>query len=185
MNKTDIFEDKLKLHLGCGNDYKKGYVNIDSSKEVNPDKVWNLEKTPLPFKDNSVDEVLANHVFEHIVNFIPLMHELHRICKNNSKIKIKTPFYSAWGQYNDPTHVRFFSPFTFNYFKKGNYSHEVGCKEDMFKVEKVNINFGIGRAKKLNWIFNPLINFNHELYCRFFAGIVPASEIEYVLKVIK
>lgn len=175
----------MKLHLGCGNDYKEGYVNVDSSKEVKSDKVWDLEKTPLPFKDNSVKEIIANHVLEHINNFVPLMHEFHRICRKSSRIKIKTPFYSAWGQYNDPTHVRFFSPFTFNYFKKGNYSHEVNCKTDMFHINKVKINFGIGRSGKLNWLLNPLINFNHAFYCRAFAWILPASEIEFELKVIK
>lgn len=175
----------MKLNLGCGRIKKKGYVNVDFSSKVNPDKVWNLEKTPLPFKANSVDEILAYHVLEHIHNFIPLMHEFKRICKNGAVIKIKTPFYSAWGQYNDPTHVRFFSPFTFNYFKKGFYSHQVNLKEDMFSVEKVRITFGIGRGKILNWFFNPLINLNHKFYCRFFAWILPASEIEYELGVIK
>jgi len=139
--------EKVKLNLGCGNDLKKDYINVDASKEVNPDKVWDLEKTPLPFKDNSVDEILAYHVLEHIHNFIPLMHEFHRICKPGAIIKIKTPFYSSWGQFNDPTHVRFFSPFTFNYFNKWkNYSHQVGAKKTMFIPKKIKINFGIGRA---------------------------------------
>lgn len=176
--------EKLKLHLGCGNDRKLGYLNCDISPEVNPDKVVDLEKK-LPFKDNSVDEILIYHTLEHIKNFIPLMHEFYRICKKGTVIKIKTPFYSSWGQFNDPTHIRFFSPFTFNYFKKGNYSHEVGANKDMFDVKTVYINFGIGRASKLNWIFNPLINFNHEFYCRFFAWILPSSEIEYELIVLK
>jgi hypothetical protein len=174
----------MKLHLGCGNDYKEGYVNCDISREVLTDKIVNLEKK-LPFKDNSINEVIANHVFEHVQNFIPLMHELHRICKNKAKIKIKTPFFSAWGQYNDPTHVRFFTPFTFNYFQKGNYSHEVSANKDMFEVAKVKINYGIGKSSKFNWIMNPIINFNHAVYCRFFAFIVPSSEIEYELKVLK
>ncbi len=65
----------MKLHLGCGLVKKKGYINCDISGKVNPDKVIDLEKK-LPFKDNSVDEILANHVFEHIVNFVPLMHEI-------------------------------------------------------------------------------------------------------------
>ena len=101
----------MKLHLGCGNDYKKGYINCDVSKEVNPDKIIDLEKK-LPFGNNSVSEVIANHVFEHVHNFVPLMHEIHRVCKKGATIKIKTLFFSAWGQYNDPTHVRFFTPFT-------------------------------------------------------------------------
>ena len=81
----------VKLNLGCGDDKKEGYVNMDFSKEVNPDKVWNFEKTPLPFRTNSVDEILAFHILEHINNFIPLMHDFHRICKNGAIIKIKTP----------------------------------------------------------------------------------------------
>jgi len=151
----------MKLHLGCGNDYKKGYVNCDISKEVNPDKVINLEEPLVMFKDNSVSEIIANHVFEHVNNFIPLMHEIYRICKDEAIIKIKVPFYSSWGQYNDPTHVRFFTPFTFGYFQKGNYSHEVSANKDMFQVKKVKINFGVGNSSKLNWLFNPLLNLNH------------------------
>jgi predicted SAM-dependent methyltransferase len=175
----------MKLHLGCGKKRIKGYVNCDISKEVNPDKVLDLEKNPLPFKDNSIDEILAEHVLEHINNFIPLMHDLRRICKNGTIIKIKVPFYSSWGQYNDPTHVRFFTPFTFNYFKVNKYSHEVNCNEDMFIIKKVKINYSVGTARSLNKIFNPLINLNHKIYCRFFAWIFPSSEIEYELIVKK
>ena len=175
----------MKINLGCGRDKKKDYLNIDSSKKVNPDKVWNLEKIPLPFKENSIEEINAEHVFEHINNFIPLVHELWRISKKGAKIRIKVPFYSSWGQFNDPTHVRFFTPFTFNYFLKGNYSHEVGVDKDLFKIKKVNINFGIGVSSKLNFLFNPLINLNHSFYYRTFAWIFPASEIEFELEVVK
>lgn len=115
----------MKLNLGCGNKKMKGYLNCDKSPLVNPDKIVDMEKK-LPFRKNSIDEVFMGSSIEHVTNFIPLMHELHRICKKDSIIKIVTSFYSAWGQYNDPTHVRFFSPFTFDYFKKNNYSHEVG-----------------------------------------------------------
>jgi len=174
----------MKLHLGCGQDYREGYVNVDFTDDVKVDKIMDLEEE-LPLEDNSVEEVIANHVFEHIENFIELIHELHRVCKPGAIIKIKTPFYSAWGQYNDPTHVRFFTPYTFNYFKKGEYSHEVGCYEDMFDVKKVQINFGIGSSSKLNPIINPIVNFSHKFYCRFFAWTFPCAEIEYELEVLK
>lgn len=81
--------------------------------------------------------------------------------------------------------MRVFTPFTFNYFKRNNYEHEVGCKEDMFKINKVKINYGIGRLRFLNKILNPLLNLNHEVYCRFFAWVFPSSEIEYELEVLK
>jgi SAM-dependent methyltransferase len=174
----------MKIQLGCENDYKQGYINIDKSPSVNPDVVWDLEKQPLPFADNSVDEVLANAIVEHINNFVPLMHELHRICKPGAKIHIMTSFYSAWGQYNDPTHVRFFGVHTFDYFKKGIYSHEVGCDKDMFDC-KVRLVYAYGRAKILNAIMNPIININIDFYSRFLAFILPVSGIEYDLVVIK
>ncbi|MEA3329763.1 MAG: hypothetical protein U9Q06_03385 [Nanoarchaeota archaeon] len=176
---------EIKLNLGCGRSHKKGYINVDVSSEVKPDKIWDLEKVPLPFKDNSISEIVIEHAIEHVRNFIPLMHDLRRICENSAKIEIKVPFYTGHNQFMDPTHVRFFTPFTFDYFKKGAFSHEVNCKEDMFEVEKVKINFGFGRSSKLNFIINPLINFNHLLYCRFFAWILPSAEIYYRLKVIK
>lgn len=179
----------MKLNLGCGRDKKEGYVNCDISKEVKPDKIVNLEKK-LPFKDNSVEEILAFHVLEHIQNFIPLMYEFHRICKKNVIIKIKVPFYSSCEQATDPTHVRTFTPFTFDYFNKnstiGKYSHEVGISDkNMFEISKVKINYGVGRINVLNWILNPLINLNHSFYCKIFANILPASEIEFELRVLK
>jgi len=176
-------EQKLRLNIGCGKDYCEGYLNCDWTDRIKVDKVVNLEEK-LPFKDNSVDEVLAYHVLEHIKNFIQLIHELYRVCKKGSIIYVKTPFYSAWGQFNDPTHVRFFTPWTFNYFNQGTYSHEVSSNKVMFKI-KAKINFGIGESSKLNKIFNPIINLDQRAYCRFFAWIFPSAELEYVLEVIK
>jgi len=174
----------MKLQLGCGEDKIEGYINCDKSKAVKPDKIINLENK-LPFKDNVADEILMNHVLEHITNFVELMHEIYRISKPGAKIEIRTPFYTAWGQYNDPTHVRFFTPYTFDYFRKNKYSHEVNCDKDMFKVNKVKINFGIGVSSKLNKIINPVVNLSHKVYCRFFAWILPCAEIEYELVTIK
>ena len=58
----------MKLNLGCGKKKISGYINCDRSKEVNPDKIVNLEKK-LPFKDNSIDEVIGNHILEHVFHF--------------------------------------------------------------------------------------------------------------------
>ncbi|MDP3986632.1 MAG: methyltransferase domain-containing protein [Nanoarchaeota archaeon] len=174
----------MKLNLGCGVTKFEGYVNCDISPEVNPDKVVDLERK-LPFKDNSVDEIVSNHVFAQINNFIPLMHELHRICKKGAVLKIKVPFYSYPSYYTDPTHVRFFTPFTFNLFSSKDFRHEVRAKEDMFFVRKNKINFSIGPLGKVNFLINPLINLNKKIYCRFFSWIFPAAEIEFELVVLK
>ena len=61
----------------------------------------------------------------------------------------------------------------------------MGAGEDLFEIKRVRINYGVGRASVLNWLINPLINLNHSFYCRFFAWILPASEIEFELMVVK
>ena len=171
-----------KLNLGCGKNKKEGYINCDISKEVNPDKIINLEKTPLPFKDNSIDEVLTHHTLEHINNLVPLMHEIHRICKEKAMIKISVPFYLSVGAFMDPTHKRFFTPFTMDYFCNSPYNYETG-KQPLFNLKKVELRYTFTR--KINRLINPIINLNHKVYCKFFAGIFPCSEIYYELEVLK
>ncbi len=174
----------MKLNLGCGRKKISGYINCDISKEVNPDKIVDLEKK-LPFKDNSVDEIVANHVFGQIQNFIPLMHEIYRICKNEAVLKFKVPFYSYPSYYSDPLHVRFFTPFTFDFFLNKELSHQVKAKKNMFKIKKRKINFSIGPLRKINFLVNPLLNLSQRTYCRFFSWVFPAAEIEFELIVIK
>jgi len=178
------------LDLGCGKSKYKSenpkdiVIGLDKAKLPGVDVIHNLEKCPLPFRNNTFDEIIASHVLEHIKNFVPLMEELCRIIKKNSVIKVKVPFYSSWGQYNDPTHVRFFSPFSFGYFGGDWMGHELDTSIK-FRIKKNQINFSMGRLKIFNKILNPLINLNQRLYCRVFAWIFPASEIEFELEVIE
>jgi len=174
----------IKLNLGCGKKHLKGYINVDKSKEVNPDKIVDLEK-PLLFEDNSIDEVVGNHILEHIKNFIPLIHELHRVCKNGAILKFTVPFYASLGAHDDPTHVRFFSPFTFNYFTDDEFLYEMEVKKGIFKINKVKLNYTFEKSKIANILINPIINLNHRRYCKLLAGILPAAEIEYELEVVK
>jgi len=54
----------MKLNLGCGTDYKQGWVNVDAGN-VHCDVKHDIEKFPWPFEDSSVNEILMKHVFEH------------------------------------------------------------------------------------------------------------------------
>ena len=187
---------KKILVLGCGKDkytlfnkrtYSKSFevIGLDKIKLPTVDVIHDLEKTPLPFKDNFFDEVHANHILEHIANFVPLMHEIWRITKSKGIVKIKVPFYSSWIQFSHPTHVRFFTPFSFDFFCMGTY--EVTPNRKMFNLKKRRINFGgtVGFSRKLNWLMNPIINWNHKLYCRLFAWVIPSTEISFELEVVK
>ena len=107
---------KLKLNLGCGSEIYPGYVNIDKVALPGTDFVWDLEKTPLPFKDNSVFEIRAEHILEHIVNYLPLLEDIHRMCVPRANIEFVVPYYKYEGAFRDPTHVIFFTEHSFDYF---------------------------------------------------------------------
>ena len=54
----------MKLNLGCGDDIKKGYVNIDVRNLPGVNIVGDV--CNLPFEKNSIDEILALDVYEHV-----------------------------------------------------------------------------------------------------------------------
>jgi SAM-dependent methyltransferase len=117
----------LKLNIGCGFNKKKGYLNIDAQPECEPDQVVDLEK-PWPFEDNSVEEIQASHVLEHLGQetkvFLGIMKEMYRVCAPDARIFIQVPHHDHWTFHADPTHVRKIHPEGFKLFdKKLNREH--------------------------------------------------------------
>jgi len=54
----------LKLNIGCSTDKRDDYLNIDIREEVKPDVVMDIRYLQ-DIKDESCDEIMANHVIEH------------------------------------------------------------------------------------------------------------------------
>jgi SAM-dependent methyltransferase len=52
-------------------------IYLDKFKTPYTDIVWDVEKLPLPFKDNYFDKVYSRNVFEHIRNFVPLIEDIY------------------------------------------------------------------------------------------------------------
>lgn len=97
----------MKINLGAGLKRYDGFLNVDSDPSSNPDYVVNLDKDYLPFEDNSVEEVIAHHILEHIGDgFLNFMKELYRVCKNGAIIDIEVPHHRHENFFGDPTHVR-------------------------------------------------------------------------------
>lgn len=99
----------MKINLGSGRKRYDGFLNVDANPDANPDYVMNLDDVNirLPFEDNSVSCVKAEHILEHIGSgFIPLMVEIYRVCKNGAIVDIIVPHHHHEVFYGDPTHVR-------------------------------------------------------------------------------
>jgi hypothetical protein len=113
-------DDMLKLNLGCGENHKTGFINVD--KSGNPDVLQDLETFPWPWGDNTVQEVLLHHVLEHLGEstavYLKIIRELYRICKTDAEVHITVPHPRHDDFLNDPTHVRVITPDGMRLFSK-------------------------------------------------------------------
>jgi len=100
----------MKLNLGCGPKRLEGWINADKAALFKPDQVVDLERFPWPWPDSSAEEVLLNHVLEHLGQapdvFIGVMKELWRVCANGARVQVHVPDPRHESYLGDPTHVR-------------------------------------------------------------------------------
>lgn len=84
-------ENRLRLHIGCGNVYKKGYVNIDAyNTEVADLKAFAHR---LPYSDNTVELIECYHLLEHLNDdqLHKVFNEWFRVLKPEGKLIIEVP----------------------------------------------------------------------------------------------
>lgn len=83
----------LRLHLGSGNNRLVGWVNVDFLRPGRKlDLYWDLRR-PLPFSDESVDAIFAEHVLEHLpfVVGVGLLRECRRVVRTGGIVRVGVP----------------------------------------------------------------------------------------------
>lgn len=90
--------EQVKLNLGCGFKYLAGWVNVDAYQCCNPDVVWDLNKFPYPWENNSVNRIYMSHILEHIPDWWTAFTECARILKVGGTIEIRVPDESKIGR---------------------------------------------------------------------------------------
>lgn len=80
----------LKLHLGCGPQILRGWVNVDNVEYPGVDRVLDVTRE-LPFDD--VSFVFAEHFIEHLAyaDALSLMRECRRILRDDGLLRLSTP----------------------------------------------------------------------------------------------
>lgn len=115
-----------KLNVGCGNDYREGFWNIDIG-ECKKDAAWDITQ-PLPVPDSSFDLIYANHVLEHIPKekFFSIFKEIHRILAPQGLLQFAVPRAGSDNFWTDPTHTMPFTARTMDYLIKDKSLRENG-----------------------------------------------------------
>ena len=87
------FGGRKVLNIGCGfAQYKyPNVINVDAYNSCDPDIVWDLNKTPYPFLDNSFDLILANHILEHLPNWWGAFNECARVLREGGILELWVP----------------------------------------------------------------------------------------------
>jgi predicted SAM-dependent methyltransferase len=102
----------VKLNLGCNDDHKAGYVNVDCAPPA--DQIADLAKA-WPWEDSSVEEIVASDVFEHLESKICTMNEAWRVLKPRGVLILAVPCVMLSdgrvnpGAFADPTHRSFWT----------------------------------------------------------------------------
>lgn len=115
---------RRELMIGCGNDRQKkikftqsegefeNLTTLDVDPGVNPDVIWDLNVLPLPFDDNSFDEIHASEVLEHVGRqgdwkfFFDQFYDFWRILKPGGFLVATVPAWDSPWLWGDPGHTR-------------------------------------------------------------------------------
>lgn len=99
---------ETKVNLGCGDDYREEYHNVDVDPSFDVDQVVDLEKIPWPLPDDHFEEALLDNVLEHIDprQRPGFLSEAHRVLVPGGEMVVRLPTQVGWDvtHYAVPSH---------------------------------------------------------------------------------
>lgn len=106
------------VNLGCGSRKRQDEIGVDRYPGSRADILADFSAS-LPFADNSVDMVIADHVLEHVPDLVALVEEVHRVLVPGGRFSVEVPYFAHPDSCRDPTHCRFFTWGSMDYFVEG------------------------------------------------------------------
>lgn len=144
----------MRVNLGSGSRPLAGWLNVDVADIPGVDLVHDLDVSPWPIESGAAEQVVAKDVFEHVKDPITFMTECHRILGPGRVLHIRTPHFRSMDAFTDPTHRRFPTEHTFDYWIEGTIYHAehnaayggVSFVRQAFYIENGSMNIQLRRA---------------------------------------
>jgi SAM-dependent methyltransferase len=179
VNEAGASSSLRALDLGCGHEKVPGAIGLDNVLLPAVDVLADVTGPGLPFQEDTFDEIHCNHILEHIRDLEALLGELSRVTRPGGRIRVLVPYFSCVGAFGDPTHVRFFSYYTFDHFTEDPSRH-TWFSGVRFDVARRHIGFGkLHQMLGVEWWAN---RWPH-IYENFFPYILPGRTLEVELVV--
>ena len=114
----------MRLNIGCGNDILPDWINVDHLRLPGVNEVHNLAVYPWPFVTESVEEIRAIDLLEHLPSHtqdlrpgvVAFIEECWRLLVPGGHLFIQSPGDKAAFAWTDPTHVRTFTRESMDFF---------------------------------------------------------------------
>jgi SAM-dependent methyltransferase len=176
------------LSLGCGNakddfperDRATEVVGVDMSPNSQADILHNLDAFPYPLESDTFDLVIMQDVLEHLEDVPGTLNEVYRVARHGAIVRIRTPHYSSYYAYGDPTHKRFFSSAVLDGFDAAQPNRLYA--EARFAFRKREIQFP--KIWRITGVA-ALANRRRERWEQLFAFIFRAENLYFELEVVK
>jgi SAM-dependent methyltransferase len=174
------------LDVGCGPTKYPGSIGLDMNPSTAADVLCHLDHGGLPFRDNSFDQLRAEHIIEHVADIIATMEEFHRVTKPGGTIFIATPHYTDFSSFRDPTHRWHLNTYSFLYFYPGGmhgrdmWYTKVRMREVKLKLRLLNLWRALG--------FEFLVNrsrFFRQFWEHYLSFVIRGKLMEFTFEVIK
>ncbi len=171
-------KDAIVVNLGCGNAKEPGQIGLDRYRSTQADLLAELAEG-LPLADSSVDAVVAEHLLEHVPDLVRLMEEIHRVLVPGGVLSVEVPYFAHPDAFRDPTHVRFFTFGSLDYFVDG--MKPASYTDVRFNYMSRELGFGKGFRAGAGRVLARLNPHGYEKYwARSFPARVLRAELEKI-----
>lgn len=111
---------QVRIDLGCGKHKRPGFIGVDAAALPGVDIVADIRRE-WPLEADSADYMVADNLMEHIGGeFIDVMNHAWETVRQAGKFRVVVPAVTSTAAFQDPTHVRYFAPETWDYFAADN-----------------------------------------------------------------